>query len=330
MKKLIFLSFFISLPAISGTFTIKVFAEPGSESAAQDFIDHLRTQEPFKQISQEGILTIESKPIVDEGIKCRGGAFGIPRLAQCELESIKLKCGKSNLCPVYTKVPSIGAGGPKYPIVSSSFPWTTMLHEVVHTFGFTDEYAYTKKEVGNYCSTSSSWVNGHGHVTPNDSVEEFNSESAALKFCKKNIPWCKFAISEGATVVTKLADGRFKLGSPLPEKCPSTQIGLYPGGSCQALSPHGTFRPYYCPTVMGFPTLGEEFCFVQKRHQIIKDSPNLIPDYYQKIIFDKILKEARAPKLKFKPSPAETASHIYGIPEVDKLAGEDGSLNNCE
>jgi hypothetical protein len=204
-----------------------------------------------------------------------------------------------------------------------------MLHEVVHTFGFTDEYAYTHSEVGNYCSTSSSWINGHAHVTANNQEELFDSENLAIASCTKNIPWCKFAIKEGATIVQKLPNGKYKVGSPLPEKCPSTQIGVFPGGSCQALNPKGTFRPYFCPTVMGYPSLGEEFCFVQKRHSIIKDSPNLIPEYYQKAIFDKIVTATSRRNIYFERSLTETAAHIYGIPEIDKLSGEDGTLDLC-
>lgn len=330
MKNLLLVALIISFHANAKQFSIKVFSEPGSESAAQDFIENLKKQQPFKQLIEKDIIQLTDKPLSAEGITCRGGAYGIPRLAQCDLNSIKAKCGNSNLCPVYTKVPFIGAGGPKFPIVSSSFPWTTMLHEIVHTFGFTDEYAYTHSEVENYCSSSSSWPNGHAHVTANNEVELFESEQKAIDSCKKKIPWCKQAIEEGATIVQKLPNGNFKIGSPLPEKCPSTQLGVYPGGSCQALSPKGTFRPYFCPTVMGYPSLGEEFCFVQKRHAIIKGSPNLVPDYYQKIIFDKVISITSAKNVSFENSPSETTAHIYGIPEVDKLSGEDRTIDLCK
>lgn len=323
-NQILVLSLLLPFTTFAKTFSVKVFAEPGSEIAAQEFINKFSNQQPFKQLIDKKIIQIEAAPISNSGIVCRGGNMGIPRLAKCELDSVKPICGKSDLCPVYTKVPWIGAGGPKFPIVSSSFPWTTMLHEVVHTFGFTDEYAYTRSEVRNYCSTSSSWHNGHSHVTENE--EEFPSEEKALASCKRNIPWCKYAIEEGATVVQKLPNGKFKIGSPLPKKCPSTQIGVFSGGSCQALGPKATYRPYFCPTVMGYPSLGEEFCFVQKRHDIIKNSPNLLPDYYQKIIFDKIAKGAN---VTFERSPSETAAHIYGIPEVDRLSGEDGTLDLC-
>lgn len=330
MKQLILLSLLVSFTSYAKQYQVKVFSEPGAEVAAQDFINRFKNQQPFKQLIEKKIIQIEDAPIINDGISCRGGNYGIPRLAQCELNSIKSLCGKSELCPVYTKVPSIGAGGAKYPIVSSSFPWTTMLHEIVHTFGFTDEYAYTHSEVGNFCSSSSSWPNGHSHTTQNSEEELFDTELKAISACKKQIPWCKQAIDEGATVVQKIASGKFKIGSPLPEKCPTAQMGVFPGGSCQALSPKATYRPYFCPTVMGFPSLGEEFCFVQKRHGIIKDSPNLIPDYYQKIIFDKVIGLTNSKNVSFETSPIETAAHIYGIPEVDKLSGEDGTLDLCK
>ncbi len=328
MKIIFLVWFFLSFTVQAEAFIIKVFAEPVSESAALEFITQLNQQEPFKQLIAKKIVEINSSPILDSKISCRGGNLGIPRLAQCELSTIKNECGKSELCPVFTKVPWIGAGGPKFPIVNLSFPWSTMLHEVVHTFCFTYEYAYTSSEVGNYCSSTSKWHNGFAKIGEKENV--FETESELNRFCKKNIPWCKQAIAEDAVNFQKNAGGKYVLGSPLPEKCPSTQIGIFRGGSCQALAKNGTYRLYYCPTVMGYPSLGEEFCFVEKRHKIIEASPNLIPNFYQKVIFDQIISATRTRKVEFKISTIDTADNIYGIPEVDRLSGEDGTLDLCK
>ncbi len=320
----------VSLPLFAKTYKVKVFAEPGAEEKALEYIQSMSEIEPFKQLIEKKVMSIESAPTMVTGINCRGGAYGIARLAQCDLENVQKGCGSADLCPVYTSVPAIGAGNQRFPIVSSSFPWTTMLHEVVHTFGFTDEYAYTKSETGTYCPNDVSWHNGHSHVTRNSEVELFKDKKSAEESCKKKIPWCGQALESGAEVVQKNAEGKYKIGSPLPANCPNVSLGVFSGGSCQAKSPNGTWRPYYCPTVMGFPSLGEEFCEVSKRHKIIRSSPNLLPEYYQLKIFTKIVSESGQDQQFENRSVPNLDHHAYGIPEIDILSGHDGEVNDCK
>lgn len=327
--KIFILFLLFSLPALAKTYKVKVFAEPGAEEKALEYIQSMREIEPFKQLIERKVMIIDSAPVMVTGINCRGGGYGIPRLAQCDLENVQKGCGSADLCPVYTSVPNIGAGNQRFPVVSSSFPWTTMLHEVVHTFGFTDEYAYTKSETGTYCPDKVSWLNGHSHITRDSGEETYRNKDLAEEACKKNIPWCKRALESGTEVVQKNSEGKYKVGSPLPASCPDVTLGVYSGGSCQAKSPTGTWRPYYCPTVMGFPSLGEEFCAVTRRHKIIRNSPNLVPEYYQQLIFDKVV-QAADQNLQFQNRTTPNLDHhAYGIPEVDRLSGHSGETNFC-
>lgn len=169
----LFFILLVSSPLLAKTYKVKVFAEPTAVDRAREFIHNLRNSEPYKQLIEQNAVLIEVAPVEITGINCRGGNFGIKRLAKCDLEKVNVACGKYDLCPVYTSVPDIGAGGPRFPIVSSSFPWTTMLHEVVHTYGFTDEYAYTSNETKTYCPEVANWHNGHSHETKQDSIEMF-------------------------------------------------------------------------------------------------------------------------------------------------------------
>lgn len=324
MNYLIFL-ILITTPLFAKTYKVKVFTEPAAEEKAREFIQNMRNMEPFKQLIEQNVVLIEVSPVEINGINCRGGNYGIPRLAQCDLEKVEIACGDYDLCPVYTSVPDIGAGGPRFPIVSSSFPWTTMLHEVVHTYGFTDEYAYTMSETKTYCPAVADWKNGHS-----SREETFKTKEKAEAACKKKISWCQKAIDSGAQVVQQIANGKFKIGSPTPASCPNITLGVYSGGSCQAKNPEGTWRPYFCPTVMGYPSLGEEFCVVNRRHKIIRNSPNLIPEFYQEIIFGIIKKATGNQNLSFdnREQPNLT-HHAYGIPEIDKLSGHDGETDYC-
>ncbi len=310
----------LTFPALAETFKVRVFMESGAEERAQEFLRNFRSTEPFKQLLERKALIIEN-PVQVTGLNCRGGNFGIPRLAQCDLDVVKNLCGDADLCPIYTSFPEIGAGAQRFPIVSSSFPWTTMLHEVVHTFGFTDEYAYTKKESGIYCTGVMNWQNGHSRM----SEEVFTTKELAVTFCKKNILWCQQVIDSGTQIVQKTEDRKYRIGSPIPKSCPDVTLGVYRGGSCQAKSPNSTWRPYFCPTVMGYPALGEDFCSVTKRHKIIANSPNLLPIYYRQKIFEMI-----APQLRFENrKPPDLSPHVYGLPEIDRLSNENAETNHC-
>jgi hypothetical protein len=310
--------------------TIKIFAEKGAEVRAQEFIDKLKETEPFKQLFEKNALNIVDAPIVVTTTKCKGGASGIDRLAQCDMKEVTDLCDKAYRCPLFTSVPFIGAGGAPSPIVSSSFPWTTMLHELIHTFGisselnwgFTDEYAYTKSESKVYCETLT-------HFKNENQLKEakiFKNKKSAEAACMDSIEWCEEALLSGSEVVTKVSDG-WIIGSPIPVKCPDNTLGVYVGGGCEKTKPSSTYRPYYCPTVMGFPTLGQDYCEVQDRHAAIARMPNLIPPYYQLLIFRELARNRS--DLKFKPYFEDfPASFSYGIPLVDNLPEGDRSQEN--
>lgn len=304
-------------------YAIKVFTEPGAEAAAQTFIKELSELEPFRQLIRARALSVSSEPELATELNCRGGNFGIERLAQCQTASIVRRCGQADLCPIFTNVPWIGAGGKPYPIASSSFPWTTMLHELVHTFGFSDEYAYTPSETRTYCRSSTR--------NPNEislSVRNvFRTEALALEACQRHVPWCREAIAAGTQVVQRGADGSFRVGSPPPQACPSTQLGVYPGAGCQRKHPEFTFRPYFCPTVMGYPDLGQEFCEVQERHALIARLPELLPPLYQRILFGRIAARAGRKDLVFELVPRPPVENFsYSIPSVDALPGGNTEL----
>lgn len=309
--------FLTSASAEASSYAVKVFSEPGAEERAQEYIDKMKLLEPFKQLLAAGVFVINDSPVVVTSTNCRGGSHGIERLAQCNTSEVSKFCDGADLCPIFTSFPLVGAGGSPYPISSSSFPWTTMLHEVIHTFGFSDEYAYTKRETGTYC--------GGWKDTPNERqlsrLRFYDSEEKARKACVKLISWCEEAIKQGSQIATKAPNGKWIIGSPEPVRCPNNILGVYLGAGCMKKSPETTYRPYFCPTVMGFPTIGQDNCEVQERHHIIGRMPEILPDYYQRVLFEKITFKAGVKNLKFVSTPtAFPEAFSYGIPEVDRLA----------
>jgi hypothetical protein len=306
-----------------------VLANEASQKNAVEFIQHFVSITPFNQLIQAGALTVASEPKIynDQVLRCRGGLAGIARLAQCDVQDQQtydsLIAG-ADIYPIFTDVPSIGAGGSR-PISSSTFPWTTMLHEVTHGFGFGDDYAYTQSESPLYCS--SSWVNDVMATTPEPS---YKTEQEATNFCMQNIPWCAQAMAMGSQVMSQQVDGTYVLGTPTPKSCPSDQLGVYAGGNCQVDGP--TWRPHFCPTVMGYPAIGQDHCTVDQRHLILSKAPNLLPFYYQQTIIAWFAKETGMPLTDVKPATFDASSYaefIYGIPEVDQLGHPGSTLNLC-
>lgn len=309
------------------TYSMKVFAEAGAESRAQEFIEKLKQLEPFKQLHLQGIFVISDRATLVTTTNCQGGNQGIARLAKCQTTELNKLCRPFQLCPIFTSFPDIGAGGSPYPVSSSSFPWTTMLHEVIHTFGFADEYAYTQKEVPIYCGSFSREANQHS----DKSQKIFDSEEQATQKCVASISWCKQAVLSGSIVAQPLSNGKWIIGTPVPDKCPDVTLGVYLGGKCIKSRPESDYRPYFCPTIMGYPTIGQDFCEVQERHDIIERLPNLVPDYFQRILFKKITTAVGAKSISFVTSePQLPADFSYGIPEVDALpAGNNSQGNGC-
>lgn len=316
----------LSSVAWARPYKVTVFAESGAEERAQEFIEKLLSTEPFKQLSEKGVFIINDRPLLAKDTKCEGGLYGIPRLASCKTSTLKKACKGSDLCPIFTSVPLIGAGGKPFPISSSTFPWTTMLHEFIHTFSFSDEYSYTKSETPTYCG---SLVNNPNEVQLSE-ARTYQTKSEAEEACIKSISWCSQAIKEGNEVVS-VTSGGYKIGSPLPPSCPNDTLGVYLGAGCMKARPESTYRPYFCPTVMGYPKLGQDYCEVQERHAIIASMPNIIPSYYQQVLFKIISEDSGARGIRFEKRPVEMPeTFIYGIPEVDGLIlNPDEIKNKC-
>jgi len=199
-----------------------------------------------------------------------------------------------------------------------------MRHELVHSYGFTDDYGYTPTEAPIYC-TVNDWPNGHWDNLPSSYPDAMSAQAA----CVERVPWCREALAAGTPVVHELPTGGFAIGSPPPASgCPSDVLGVYVGGSCQNMPAGQAWRPYFCPTVMGHPALGEDLCMVNRRHAIISRSPNLIPRYYQKVIFDEIVRRKQLRGLVFQPAAFEQVddSFRYGLPVVDRLRHPAGPL----
>jgi hypothetical protein len=323
-----FLAILLVSASIAGPFKISVVTEPGARERAEEFIRNFSQTEPFRQLIAQGGVEIVTTPVVIRDLNCRGGAYDIARLAQCDLERADQACAGTSLCPVFTAVPNIGAGNQTRPISSGTYPWTTMLHEIGHSLGLTDEYVYPVEDAPKYCGYSP-WGNGSTVSVRNN----YRSQRDAERACREQVPWCAAALAEGTPVTQRLPNGSFMIGTPPPATgCPSVALGVYAGGNCQTLNPNSTWRPYYCPTIMGHPDLSEAVCPATRRHAILRRSPNLIPPYFQKLMFDHIVRTNRLRGMRFRPAPVEAVApdFRYRVPALDRARHPTETLaNDC-
>lgn len=318
-------------------YRITVISDDQAVAKAQEFIDNLAKTRPFDLLIAKGQIVLDPKPkiVPAKKLDCRGGKQGIARLPSCALlESkapadqalVKSLRGGADLTPVFTSTPGLGGSeiGGTTPILNSADPWTAMMHETFHaTFGFYDEYAYTKKEAKIFCKGET--VQAPNMFSASSMPASFATEDAATEECLQRIPWCKEAAQGGAKVVTRAADGRFLIGTPPPAQCPDTRLGVYRGGACQAANPHSTWRPNFCPTIMGYPDIGEEHCTGFQRQSMLSGYPDIIPPYYQELIVNQIAFKTLMMPIQLPPNrhPAAidtgTCPVVYGIPSVDSL-----------
>jgi hypothetical protein len=293
--------------------------DASTRKKALEFIQNIKKITPFKELIAGGFVEISDEPKMVK-LNCRGGKMGIDRLPQCDFpenDSPELEklINDANICPIFTSFPNVGGGGDIFPIASTTLPWTTMLHEIGHSLGLADDYAYTKEEAKKYCEE---WGKASNVYSDFQMEKKYSSKEAAEEACRKNIPWC----SEVTIPVTfRGKDNFYHIGSPPPASCPSNLLGVYLGGNCQAINPSTTWRPIFCPTIMGYPDLGEEHCDTLHRQTLISGFPNLIPTYYRQAIVKRIEEEIlQGPiNLTWADPKVEPCFPGYGIPSVDCL-----------
>ena len=207
--------------AAQAKYRMGLISDPGSEESAKLFIRNISESEPFKFLIENDYLEISQEPVrlSKEELGCRNNVNGIKRLARCSFanfdNSAILKKRKSitanyDLMPIIADVEGAGGGGGKHPVFDRNFPTTVMLHEILHSMGFADEYVYTKKEAEIYCTPEalekSKKVNS-AHLVNDGKIMEnhFQNQTLAQDACVKFIPWCQEAIKQGNTVVSDVA-----------------------------------------------------------------------------------------------------------------------------
>jgi hypothetical protein len=169
-----------------------------------------------------------------------------PRIISCDNTLLYKKQAEAeaHLSIAFTSNGSGGAGG-GIPVASMDYPIQTMFHEMLHTYGFDDEYSYKtngEAEFNYYCSNVRNGVN----MAYFKDVPPYADDKAAREKHNSQIPW--YGKIPASQLITNIADlGTVTTYQPMGKQT----AGLYRGGACDSDKIPG-WRPYLNSIMRGY------------------------------------------------------------------------------
>ena len=213
-------------------YRLVLVSDAESMTKAQEFARYLRERAPFNRIPADQ-FEISFTTLTPDQMDCGNNTPAAPRLVTCDEDAInreKRRVG-GHAAAVFTSRGSGGSGG-QIAVASRDYPTSTMLHELLHVFGFADEYHYEGFEVEHYCTPPREGPNV-AIITPRP---PYPTKEDALGRHSRNIPWVGEIAA--ATPVTESQ----QLGTPSSY---SQDIGLFEGSHCtNARGTRKIYRPY--------------------------------------------------------------------------------------
>ncbi|WPU63511.1 hypothetical protein [Peredibacter starrii] len=223
------------------SYEIIMFTDPDAKTRAEEFKQYLVQKPPFNKLGEKVKVTlVELSP---EVMDCKNDVPDSPRIIHCNREELlRLKANaKAHLALAFTSKGTGGAGG-VIPVASKDYPIQTMFHEMLHAYGFDDEYDYDENEKKVYCDKPTSSVN----IAYFKDKPPYVDDSAARKIHAKDVPWMGKIPSENSIVTAG------NLGSQFGRVINGTQTpGLYRGGSCNS-DKTPAWRPYQNSIMKGY------------------------------------------------------------------------------
>ncbi len=217
-------------------YKIVIFSDDGALTEANKFVDQLKQQRPFSYLGDKVVIEVVTLPT--EKMDCKDGVE-IKRLITCNDKYLhKMQAEhKANLAAAYTSTAHGGSGG-GIPHMSINYGASLvgLTHEMLHTFGFADEYTYSPEEAKSYCFEK---MTGNLNAAYFNDTPPYESDPKAKETHKPQIPWMGYIL--GSTLITSGTE----LGTPGSVETPkpgSQSAGLYPGGNCSNILK--TWRPY--------------------------------------------------------------------------------------
>ena len=240
---------FLLVTALLGTvsvfaedsYDIIMFTDSESKSRADEFKDYLFQKPPFNKLGEKVKVNVVELPA--DVMDCKNSNPQSPRIIKCNNEELfRLKAmAKASLALAFTSRGTGGAGG-AIPIASKDYPIQTMFHEMLHAYGFDDEYDYSESEKRVYCDQIT--------ITPNivyfKDRPPYVDDPAARTIHAKDVPWMGRIPAENPIVQAG------NLGSQSTKIVNGEQTpGLFRGGACSTDDKPG-WRPYQNSIMKGY------------------------------------------------------------------------------
>jgi hypothetical protein len=249
----------LSLFFISNAFAYKmtIYTDQPDQKSANDVLSTFKKTYPFNQFE----IDLEIKVVKPEDLKC-APMHGIARLLGCDSLNIAADAGKRGVdqALIIKNSPQYGGSGGAIPVMSSSSPPSTIIHEYLHTLGLCDEYEYSVREADYYCS-----VGGANMVLIAPDPKGYFSDADARAKHMGQIPWSSLIKSTtpisrppslGTGIVNHSVYAIPNTASE-PNKLNSA-VGLYEGKTCKnaVLSKNISWQPGGEASIMEFLDAG--------------------------------------------------------------------------
>lgn len=287
------LAVFIVFQADARPFRIVLAPEntAGSIALANIYMKNIRNTSPFSRMGNQLELVIA--PQDPKKLKCQQNSKGVLGLVDCDNEKIQ-EISQAHLANRVIAVSDQiqgASGGGRHLVLGTDTGNGTPLHELMHTFGFDDEYEYSLPEYFSlYCKQKNFFAPNIAVFKPQD---PYASDTSARKKHEKDIPWLgEIKPSPQMTITTGSSLGT------APFVYPESDAGLYAGGSCVRVYP--VWKPYYTKNVMS-----ETWTDTVK-----------VPPYYEKLLVQQMSSEI-GEEIQLKPPLDEAGNNVQvtGSPE---------------
>jgi hypothetical protein len=252
-------AFFLLWLLISNAHAYKmtIYTDQPDKDSADKVISTFKKTYPFNQFQ----IDFEVRLLKPEELKC-APLYGISRLLGCDTLNIARESAMKGVdqAMIIKHTPVYGGSGGAIPVMSSSSPPSTLVHEYLHTLGLCDEYEYAVTEADKYCMSG-----GPNMAMIAPDPKGYPSDADARSKHMGQIPWA--SLIKSTTKISRppfLGTGSVNHSalsssnsSNEPNKMNSA-IGLYEGKTCKnALISHRvSWQPGQEATIMEYLEAG--------------------------------------------------------------------------
>ncbi|MBY0516689.1 MAG: M64 family metallopeptidase [Bacteriovoracaceae bacterium] len=232
--KLAILPLLFSTLAYAVPYKMVIITDPETKARAEEFKEYIKSKSPFNKLGDQ--FAVEISEMSADEMACSNDQPDAPRIISCNTSKLwnrKSQLG-GHIAAAFTSKGTGGAGG-SIAVASKDYPLSTMLHEMLHTYGLDDEYTYSESERKVYCKPPKLGLNTAIIKTS----PPYADKKEALDKHAERIPWSGKILEE-----TPITHGS-GLGTTEDDKLKDT-IALFEGGNCTGTADFDKtiYRPY--------------------------------------------------------------------------------------